>query len=196
MRKNNSKLNFTKNRQASSFSRRQLKISKCSISIAQLSECSNQPDLSNQAAFSTWPKSHDKNLHNLRTKSFEDEIKSIFYHIWRTFNETNNVNNFQICLLAELAMMMPSSNSPVEHVFSILTTILMDWQLTMAHKTMESCILSAGDKTVWISKKKRKFSTALPENILVWRTNKKDLGKKRTWERTQHQLQLIHQSIR
>ena len=196
MRKNNSKLNFTKNRQASSFSRRQLKISKCSISIAQLCECSNQPDLSNQAAFSTSPKSYDKNLHNLRTKSFEDEIKSIFLSYLKDFQWSKQCKEIQICLLAELAMKMSSSNSQVKHVFSILTTILMDWQLTMAHKTMESCILIAGDKTVWIRKKKRKFSTALPENILVWRTNKKDLGKKRTWERTQHQLQLIHQLIR
>ena len=38
--KNNSKLNFKKNRWASWFSRRWLKISKCSISLAWLRECS------------------------------------------------------------------------------------------------------------------------------------------------------------
>ena len=40
MRKNNSKLNFTKNRWASWFSCGWLKISKCSISLVQLEECS------------------------------------------------------------------------------------------------------------------------------------------------------------
>ena len=39
MRKNNSKLNFMKNCQASLFSRGQLKISKCSTSLAWLGEC-------------------------------------------------------------------------------------------------------------------------------------------------------------
>ena len=39
-------------------------------------------------------------------------------------------------LLAELAM-TSSSNSPEENVFSILTTVLTDWQLTMTYKTME-----------------------------------------------------------
>ena len=38
MRKNNSKLNFTKHHQASWFSRGWLKISKCSISLARLGE--------------------------------------------------------------------------------------------------------------------------------------------------------------
>ena len=42
MRKNNSKLNFTKNRGASWFSRGRLKISKCSISLARLGECSKR----------------------------------------------------------------------------------------------------------------------------------------------------------
>ena len=39
MRKNNSKLNFMKNRQASWFSHGRLKISKCSNSLAWLGEC-------------------------------------------------------------------------------------------------------------------------------------------------------------
>ena len=33
--------------------------------------------------------------------------------------------------------MTSSSNSPEENVFSILTTVLTDWQLTMTYKTME-----------------------------------------------------------
>ena len=40
MRKNNSKLNFTKNHRANWFSCGWLKISKCSISLAPLDECS------------------------------------------------------------------------------------------------------------------------------------------------------------
>ena len=48
-------------------------------------------NLSNQAVFSTCPKSRDKNLNILRTKSFLDEIKSIFHHFWRTIIEANNI---------------------------------------------------------------------------------------------------------
>ena len=44
MRKNNSKLNFTKNHLASWFSRGQLKTSKCLISLARLGECSKSKD--------------------------------------------------------------------------------------------------------------------------------------------------------
>ena len=40
MRKSNRKVNFTKNRWASLFSRGRLKISKCSISLAWVGECS------------------------------------------------------------------------------------------------------------------------------------------------------------
>ena len=35
----------------------------------------------------------------------------------------------------------------------------------------------------------------LPENILVRGTDKKDLRKRKTWERAQRQLQPIHQSM-
>ena len=74
-------------------------------------------------------------------------------------------------------MTTSSSYSPVEHVFSILTTIMMDQWLTMAHKTMEDCTLIAGNKNAWTSKKRRKLSTLLPQSILVQRSDKKDLGK-------------------
>ena len=53
MRKSNSKLNFTKNYRASWFSHAQLKISQCSISLAQLGECSK----SKVAALTTYPSS-------------------------------------------------------------------------------------------------------------------------------------------
>ena len=46
-------------------------------------------------------------------------------------------------------MTMPSSNNPVECVFSILTAILIDQLLTMAHKTMEDCILIDRNKNSW-----------------------------------------------
>ena len=57
-----------------------------------------------------------------------------------------NIEDFQICLLTELAMMTSSWNSPVEKVFSTLQTILTDQQLSMAHKTMEDCSLIARNK--------------------------------------------------
>ena len=39
--------------------------------------------------------------------------------------------------------------------------------ICMAHKTMEDCILIAGNKIAWNKKERRKFSTMLPENISV-----------------------------
>ena len=76
-------------------------------------------------------------------------------------------------------MTTSSSYSPVEHVFSILTTIMMDQWLTMAHKTMEDCTLIAENKNAWMSKKMRKLLTLLPESMLVQRSDKKDLGKRK-----------------
>ena len=56
----------------------------------------------------------------------------------------------------------------------------MDQWLTMTHKTMEDCILIAQNKNAWNKKERREFLTMLPENILVRRTNKNDMGKNAT----------------
>ena len=52
---------------------------------------------------------------------------------------------------------MPSSNSPVKCLFSILTTILTHRQLTMAHKTMEDYIFIAGNENAWNEQEKEEI---------------------------------------
>ena len=50
----------------------------------------NWPYVSNQAVFSTWTKSQDKNSNILRKKkSFQSEIKSIFHHFSRGLIEAH-----------------------------------------------------------------------------------------------------------
>ena len=73
MKNNNSKLNFKKSRRASWFSRRQLKISKCSISLAWLGECSK----SKVIPLNSWCK---------QLIDFDSQIKSEIFWAWSPFN--------------------------------------------------------------------------------------------------------------
>ena len=51
----------------------------------------NELYLSNQAVSPVWLKSQDKNWNILRSKSFQDEIKSNFHHFKRAFIKTNKI---------------------------------------------------------------------------------------------------------
>ena len=90
-----------------------------------------------------------------------------------------------ICLLAELAI-TSSPSSPGQHVFSILTTRLTDLRLTMALKTMEDCILIAGNKNAWKEQEKEEILSNATRKYLSTRNRRerpvkeKDLGNSTT----------------
>ena len=73
MRKNNTKLSFTKNRRASWFSHGQLKITKCSIWLAWLSECSKNKVI----PLNSWCK---------QLIDFDWKIKTEIFWAWSSYN--------------------------------------------------------------------------------------------------------------
>ena len=114
--------------------------------------------------------------------SLQTTIKALFIHlqykeIWGKFFVYQRSEFPNISLLRQLAMTMSSSNSPVEREFSILATILMNLQLTMAHKTMEDCILIAGNENAGNKQEKEKILNNATKNTSV-----EELTRK-TWER-------------
>ena len=61
------------------------------------------------------------------------------------------------------------SNSAIERIFNLLTTLLNDRQLSMRHDTMEDCLLIAGNNSSWSDEKylQKKWKTKIEDATKV-----------------------------
>ena len=129
----------------------------CLLTRSRSYEFWNWPCLSNQAVFSTWPKSHDKNLNILRTKrafkikykaffitfkglSVNPIMQSFFFGSWEPdFKEEICKNTFFIESLQWL--FLPKRLSTTKIAFTI--TIQMTIQHFLAQRSKYSTKLTA-----------------------------------------------------
>ena len=87
-------------------------------------------------------------------KSLQSTVNSFYANlsvtdVWAKLFQHRQKEFPNILLLVELIMCISSSNSSVERVFNVLTTLLTDRRLSMSRETMEDCMLIAGNSSVW-----------------------------------------------
>ena len=101
-----------------------------------------------------------------------------------------------LCLLVSLCFCVSGSNSSVERAFSILTIILSDKRLRMSHKTMEECIIIAGNDTNWDKSDREKILSKAVEIYMGKRRTavfpKKSISEKETdWQSSNQNVDIL-----
>ena len=105
-------------------------------------------------------------------KSLQSTVKAYYSHftnpvdIWAKFFQFRHDEYPNILMLAEIIFCISASNSAVERVFSILTTVLSDRRLTMRHETMEDCVIIAANSRLWTEKEKDEILNGAVERYM------------------------------
>ena len=69
--------------------------------------------------------------------------------LWEKIFQYKRRGHENICLLAELIMSLSGSNSTVERVFSLLTLLMSDQRLKLAHNTIENLMIININDKLW-----------------------------------------------
>lgn len=100
-----------------------------------------------ESAVKEWKRLKNHVKINHEKQLIANEITSV--KIWEKLLKYHKQTFPNMCILAELILSLAGSNSAVERVFSMLTTILTNRRLKMSHSTLENLILIRCNDGIW-----------------------------------------------
>lgn len=115
----------------------------------------NEANFNHDSALAEWRRFRKFVKVNFGDKIGKDEITA--QKIWeKTFNfHRNEFPN--LCILAELVLVLSGSNSSVERAFSLLTLLLSNRRLKMKHDTINDLVIIKGNDPCWTDNEKREL---------------------------------------
>ena len=91
--------------------------------------------------------------------------------LWEKISRYKKKEFPNLCTVAELIMCMSGSNSTVERAFSLLSLLLSDRQLSLAHTTIEDLLVIDINDKLWTTQER--------ENIILSAAEKYQAAKRR-----------------
>ena len=93
-----------------------------------------------------WKKLKNHVKVNHKKQLIMNELTSV--EIWEKLFKCQKQTSLNMCILAELIVLLAGSNSAVKRGFSTLTNILTNWCLKMSHSTLKNLILIRSNDSI------------------------------------------------
>ena len=93
-----------------------------------------------------WKKLKNHVKVNHKKQLIMNELTSV--EIWEKLFKCQKQTSLNMCILAELILLLAGSNSAVKRGFSMLTNILTNWCLKMSHSTLKNLILIRSNDSI------------------------------------------------
>ena len=99
-----------------------------------------------ESAVKEWKKLKNHVKVNHKKQLIMNELTSV--EIWEKLFKYQKQTSLNMCILAELILLLAGSNSAVKRGFSMLTNILTNWCLKMSHSTLKNLILIRSNDSI------------------------------------------------